>query len=199
MDKPADAIKQFEASLNTADKWNRADEVMMQIVQAYQRSNNPAGAIKTLGDFQTRFPQSRLRFQARYRTAQLKAAQQDFEGAVADYQASSMNRVQPICTTSPSNGIVLSLMKQEKYEAALTALDPLTAGKLSESMTIETLLARSICLRKLGKLDDSIATLGKFMAAGPKVSSWPTASTNWGWLKSRRGSTTKRSLRLNAY
>lgn len=167
MDKPAEAIKQFEASLSTADKWSRADEVMMQIVQAYQRSNDPAGALKTLADFQTRFPQSRLRFQARYRTAQLKAAQQDFDGAVADYQAIINEPTAASMHDFAKYGIVLSLMKQEKYEAALTALDPLTAGKLSESMTIETLLARSICLRKLGKLDDSIAMLGKFMAAGP--------------------------------
>lgn len=167
MDKPADAIKQFETSLSTADKWGRADEVMMQIVQAYQRSNNPAGALKTLGEFQTRFPQSRLRYQARYRTAQLKAAQQDFDGAVADYKAIINEPDAASMHDFAKYGIVLSLMKQEKYEAALAALDPLTAGKLSESMTIETLLARSICLRKLGKLDDSIAMLGKFMTAGP--------------------------------
>ena len=167
MDKTADAIKQFETSLNTADKWPRADEVMMQIVQAYQRSNNPAGALKTLADFQTKFPQSRLRFQARYRTAQLKASQQDFDGAVADYQAIINEPSAASMHDFAKYGIVLSLMKQEKYEAALAALDPLTAGKLSESMTIETLLARSICLRKLGKVDDSIAVLGKFMAAGP--------------------------------
>lgn len=167
MDKSPEAIQQFEASLNSADKWNRADEVMMQIVQAYQRSNNPAGALKTLADFQTKFPQSRLRFQARYRTAQLKASQQDFDGAVADYKAIIQEPEAASMHDFAKYGIVLSLMKQEKYEAALAELDPLTAGKLSESMTIETLLARSICLRKLGKLDDSIAMLGKFMAAGP--------------------------------
>ena len=167
MDKPAEAIKKFEASLSTADKWGRADEVMMQIVQAYQRSSDPAGALKTLADFQTRFPQSRLRFQARYRTAQLKAAQQDFDGAVADYQAIIKEPAAASMHDFAKYGIVLSLMKQDKYEAALAALDPLTAGKLSESMTIETLLARSICLRKIGKVDDSIAMLGKFMAAGP--------------------------------
>ncbi len=167
LNKAADAIKQFEASLATADKWIRADEVMMQIVQAQQRSNDPAAALKTLADFQTRFPQSRLRFQARYRAAQLKAAQLDFAGAVADYQAIINEPAAASMHDFAKYGIVLSLMKQEKYAEALKALEPLTAGKLSESMTIETLLARSICLRKLGKLDESIAMLGKFMEANP--------------------------------
>ncbi len=93
MDKPAaEAIAKLRSSLDSADKWGRADEVMMQIVQAYQRQNDPAGAIKALTDFQAKFPQSRLRFQARYRMAQLTGAPQDFAGAVADYQRSSMNR-----------------------------------------------------------------------------------------------------------
>ncbi|MCC6510128.1 MAG: tetratricopeptide repeat protein, partial [Pirellulaceae bacterium] len=167
MDKPAEAIEQLQASLKAASTWSRADEVMMQIVQAHQRQNDPASALKTLAEFPTRFPNSRLRFQARYRMAQLRAAQQDFAAAVADYQAIIDEPAAASMHDFAKYGIVLSLMKQDKYADALAALDPLTSQKLSESMTIETLLARSICLRKTGKIDESIAALDRFMDAGP--------------------------------
>lgn len=167
LDKSTEAIAQLKASYKTAENWARADEVLLLLSQAYQRQNNMSEALKTLDQLATRFPQSRLRYQARYRMAQLRASQQDFAAAIADYQAILKDSAAANLHDYSRYGIALALMKQEKYDAALDALKPLTAEDRTDSLGGESQLARAICLRKLDKLDESITTLTKFLDTKP--------------------------------
>jgi TolA-binding protein len=128
LDKPDEAIARLQASRATADTWNRADEVLLLLAQAYQRKDDAASALKTLNDLLTRYPQSRLRYQARYRMGQLHATQQDFDAAIADYQAILAEPTASGLHDYARYGVAISLMKQDKYEQALEALKPLLAA-----------------------------------------------------------------------
>ncbi|MGN6136032.1 MAG: tetratricopeptide repeat protein [Aureliella sp.] len=167
MDKPTEAIAQLVASHKTSDKWNRADEVLLVLAQAYQRQNDAASALKTLEELIASYPESRVRFQARYRMGQVRAAQQDFDGAIADYQAILKEPTASSMHDYARYGIALSLIKQEKYEAGLAALEPLLSAGRNDSLTTESLLAKAVCLRKLGRVDESIDVLNKFLETKP--------------------------------
>ncbi len=164
LDKSADAIEMLKTSLKTSKEWVRADEVMLLLAQAYQRQNDADGAIKTLTDVAQEFPKSRLKNQARYRIAQIRAARQDYDGAIKDYKAILADPAAASMHDFSQYGIVLSLMKQDKYADALEQLKPLKPTERSDSLGNETMLAQSICLRKIGKVDESIDMLDKLLA-----------------------------------
>lgn len=165
LDKPAEAIARLQASHQSASDWSRADEVLLLLAQAYGRQDDASSALKTLNDLLARYPQSRLRFQARYRMGQIHANQQEFDAAIADYQAILAEPAASGLHDYAQYGVAISLMKQDKYEPALEALKPLE-GRAS-ALGSESLLAKAVCLRKLRKTDEAIDALQKFLAANP--------------------------------
>ena len=167
LDQPSQAIASLQASHKTSDKWNRADEVLLVLAQAYQRQNDAASALKSLQELVTRYPQSRMRYQARYRMGQVRAAQQDFEGAIAEYQSILKEPAASSLHDYAQYGVALSLIKQEKYEEGLAALQPLLKAGRSDSLGTESLLAQAVCLRKLDRIDESINVLNKFVDSKP--------------------------------
>ncbi|MGN6547397.1 MAG: tetratricopeptide repeat protein, partial [Aureliella sp.] len=168
LDKPAEAIAKLQASHRSASDWNRADEVLLLLAQAYGRQNDAAAALKTLSDLLAKYPQSRLRFQARYRMGQLHATQQNFDAAIADYKAILAEPTASGLHDYAQYGVAISLMKQEKYQEALEALGPLLSKERPASgLGAEALLAKAVCLRKLDKTDEAIEILNDFLAAKP--------------------------------
>lgn len=167
LDRVPAAIEHLLSSHKTSDSWSRADEVLLVLSQAYQRQNDLAAARKTLEELVAKYPQSRMRYQARYRMGQVRAMQKDFDGAIADYRAILAEPAASSVHDYAQYGVALSLIKQDKYEEGLTALQPLLTSGRTDSLGTEALLAQAVCLRKLHKTDESIAVLKTFLDTKP--------------------------------
>ncbi len=167
MDNPTAALTAFENSRKTSDKWVRADEVLLLMSQVYQRQNNAQKAIATLEELISKYPKSRMRYQARYRIGQIHAANDEFDKAIADYRAILGDPAAASLHDYARYGEGRLLIKQDKYEEALKVLKPLIDAKRTDSLGSETLVAQSLSLRKLGRVDDAINALNQFIDSKP--------------------------------
>ncbi|MEM7473786.1 MAG: tetratricopeptide repeat protein [Planctomycetota bacterium] len=164
----AEAIRQFTASRAASSNWESADEVLLLLAEAQQRTNAVPAAKKALEDLLTSFPQSRLRPQAEYKLGQLAASTGDYAGAINRYKAIVGNPKAASYSNFAQYGVAWCLMQQEQFDAALKELEIVT-GKLSGgALASEAALAKGVCLRKLNQVDKAIKTLEDFLATNPQ-------------------------------
>ncbi len=162
-----EAIEQFQASHKTSDSWSQADETLLLLSEAFQRKKDPAKAKSTLEDLLKKYPNTRLKPQVEYRLGQISAASGQFDEAISRYRAIMANDAAKGFHGFAQYGIAWSLMQQEKYDLARKELEPLLSSGRSDSITQEAFLADGVCLRKLGKPEEALAVLEKFLQMKP--------------------------------
>lgn len=170
-DNIKDAVKQLEVSHATSQNWTSADEVLLLLAEAQQRSGENKTAKGTLESLLSKFPQTRLRQQVNYKLAQLSAAMLQYDDAISGYRKVLSDREAVSLHRFSQYGIAWALMQQEQYAAALKELDQIAASNLPDSISLETQLARGLCLRKTGKTQEAIAALNKFLSQNPRGNS----------------------------
>ncbi len=161
------AIQQLQASHQSNKTWNQADEVLLLLSQALQRSGQPDESIQTLESILRQFPSTRLKPQVEYRIGQLSAAKGKYAEAVARYQAILGNAQAKSLHDYAQYGIAWCHMQQDKFQPALDALKPLLTENRQDAIANEAVLAQGVCLRKLGKIDQAHDALKKFLATTP--------------------------------
>jgi cellulose synthase operon protein C len=167
LEKNPEAIKYLEASHTTSDHWALADEVLLLLADAHQRSKNNPKARETLELLLQKYPNSRLKSQVEYKLAQLSAAMGDLENAINRYRSVVRDESATGYHHFATYGIAWCLMQQDRYTEALEMLQPLVLQQPRDSIADEAQLAIGICQRKLGRLDDAVAALEKFLASSP--------------------------------
>ncbi|MFK7735333.1 MAG: tetratricopeptide repeat protein [Pirellulaceae bacterium] len=167
-EKVSEAIKHLLASRKASDQWGSADEVLLLLAEAQQRSEDSESAKKTLEDLLKKYPRSRLKAQAEYKLGQLSAATGDFTNAVVRYQGILGDPDAANLHAFAEYGIAWCEMQQERYEVALKSLRKVLASNSASSIRGEAQLALGVCLRKTGATDDSISALETFLSTSPK-------------------------------
>lgn len=165
-DLPA-AINQLTASHRTSATWSSADEVLLMLAEAQQRSEDNAAARQTLETLLKQYPNSRLKAQVEYKLAQLSAAANQFDEAIRGYEGVVNNAAATSYHNFALYGIVWCLMQQEDYAQALVRLQPLLAQGLRDSIGSEAKLAQGVCLRKTGQPAAAVVALDEFLATKP--------------------------------
>lgn len=168
LDKTAQAIQDLEQSSRISETWSNADEGLLVLGEAYQRSKNIEAAKQTYQKLLQKFPQSRLCPQVEYKLAQLAAADGAFADAVTQYRAIVASPAAANYHNFAQYGIVWCLMQQDQHQAAYDELQPLLARNLQDSIGGEVNLAEGICLRKLAQSDKAVVALNRFLDRQPK-------------------------------
>lgn len=168
LEKLPEAIKQLQASHQTDAKWASADEVLLMLAEAQQRSKDNAAARKTLETLLKEYPSTRLKQQVTYKLAQLSAALQDYDQAITGYRQVSQDPQAEGFHRFARYGIAWALMQQEDYAQALRELTPLLADNSNDSIQAEALLAQGVCLRKTGQTAQAIDALKSFLKTSPQ-------------------------------
>jgi TolA-binding protein len=166
LEKFDQAIESLKASHSASDQWTSADECLLMLAEAYQRTQNSADARLAYQQLLKKYPQSRLRAQAQYKLAQLVASEGDYVAAVQQYRSIVADPAANSFHHFASYGIAWSLMQQDQHEQALQELQPLLAKNLQDSIGSDALLAEGICLRKLQQPQQALASLQKFISRG---------------------------------
>jgi cellulose synthase operon protein C len=162
-----EAIAELSASTQTGAAWPQADEVYLSLAQAYQRSGDAAAAERALAEMLQRYPQSRMRFQARFRLGQIQVAQQKYPAAIAAYRSLLDEPLAASLHEYAQYGIAYCALQQEQWEEALTALGPLMPPGRTDGLAGDARLAAGLALRKLGRLDQAIELLQAFLNTKP--------------------------------
>jgi len=161
------AISHLEASYAHDPKWSKADETLMMLGEAYQRSGDNADAKATYRRLLREQPSSRLKAQVQYKLAQLTAADGDLIDALAQYQAITQDPEASSFHHFSMYGAVWCLMQQGNFQQAYAELQPLLSKRLQDSIGSEAMLAEGVCLRNLGRLPEAADALKRFLHRGP--------------------------------
>lgn len=161
------AIEQLTASHLTSDRWNSADEVLLLLSEAHQRNKDHAAAKTTLESLLRKYPNTPLKGQVDYKLAQLSAAMNEFDQAISRYQAIVDNPAATNYHNFAKYGIVWCLMQQEKYADALRRLQPLLRQGGEDSISSEARLTEGVALRKLGRVEEAVVALERFLRTSP--------------------------------
>ncbi|MEC8555480.1 MAG: tetratricopeptide repeat protein [Planctomycetota bacterium] len=163
-----DAITQFQASRKASERWESADEVLLLMAEAQQRVGEEEASSRSLQELLKSYPQSRLKPQAQYRLGQVSAAAGSYDAAVKQYEAILQNEAGKQYHSFAQYGIAWCLMQQDDYASALKQLENALPLLDDEALSKEAQLAKGICLRKLGRVDQAIDELQGFLDSSPK-------------------------------
>ncbi len=161
------AISQLKASHATSENWTSADEVLLLLAEAQQRSGDAPAAQATLKSLLAKFPNTRLKQQVTYKLAQLSAAMNRYDDAISGYRKVLADPDAANLHRFSQYGIAWALMQQEQYDKALVELDKIPASRLPDSISLESQLARGLCQRKTGQPEKAIDSLRKFLEQNP--------------------------------
>ncbi|GAB5404082.1 MAG: tetratricopeptide repeat protein [Aureliella sp.] len=165
------AVSQLQASHKTSDNWTSADEVLLLLAEAQQRSGDTSSAKATLESLLAKFPNTRLKQQVTYKLAQLSAAMNRYDDAISGYRKVLADPEAANLHRFSQYGIAWALMQQERYDDALIELDRIPASRLPDSISLESQLARGLCQRKTGQPEKAIDSLRQFLSQNPSGNS----------------------------
>ena len=166
--KPNEAQKQLEASLQKDAKWAQADEVMLLLAQVLAQRGQVQESVKVLERMIKEFPGSNFRSNAEFRIAQISAAEGDFNEALMRYRKALEAKPDPKLEGYAQYGKAWSLLQQQKYDEAVAELDALIGKNENPAVVNEAKLARGIALRQSGKLEAAIGALAEFLKGKPE-------------------------------
>jgi TolA-binding protein len=183
----AAAIAEFKTSRKSSKSWPSADENLLLLAEAYQRSGDTKLARETLESLVKEYPSSRLRSQAEYKLAQLSASAAELEDAIDRYKKIVADDEAAGFHSFARYGIVWCMMQQEEYAEALKQLQPLLDQGIRDSIGAEAKLAEGVCLRKLGRLDEASVALNTFLETQPAGASLENARYELGLTYTEKG------------
>lgn len=167
LEKPSLAVQDLQASYEIDRRWEKSDETLLILGEAYQRSGDPAAAQRTYERLLSDLPNSRLKAQTQYKLAQLTASDGDLQSALSQYRAIADDPQAASFHNFSIYGVAWCLMQQGNFRQALAELKPLLGKKLQDSIGSEALLAEGICLRNIGRSADAVESLQRFLDRQP--------------------------------
>jgi TolA-binding protein len=162
----AEAVPSLEAALAAAPRWRRADETRLLLGQAYYQQKDAAKAKETLQKLVADFPQSKVLDRAHFHLGEYAAAANDPKTAAAEYRLVVKNWPGSSLLPYALRGLGWALFDQKEFAAAEEAFNTLVEKYPEQTLKLRSLYARGLARHHLGKLDESVADLQAFLAAG---------------------------------
>ncbi len=161
----APAIESLEASLKSDAKWRQADDALLVLAHAYNRTGKPQQAAATASRLIAEFPKSRLLDQAHYRLAEYSYATGGFEAAAANYQLVLDSHKNSPLRPHAMYGLGWSLLSRNEYEAAEKALDQLVTEFPDDKLVPRARYARGMARQQLGKFAPALEDVQSLLDA----------------------------------
>ncbi len=175
LEKLDKAIDSLQKSNESNSKWGQADEVLLILAEAQNTSGKKEEARNTLQKLLQDYPNSRFKPQVEFRLGQISASLNDFERALIAYDSVLATSKDKSLLDYASYGKAFILIQKEQYAPALQLLEPIALDTRDDGVGYEARVAKAICLRQLGKPNDSIQVLNQLMNAKLPADQLPRA------------------------
>ncbi|MCE9606546.1 MAG: tetratricopeptide repeat protein [Planctomycetia bacterium] len=163
----AGAIADFRAALQAAPERLGSDDTLLALAETNRLAGNAAGAQAALSEFLAKYPKSRLRDTAEYRSAELAYAAGDLKGAEAAYRRVLDGYPQSTLVPYARYGLSWALIGQGDAAGAITALDGLLKSAAPAELAAKARYARALAHQQLEHFDLAIADLNEFLKSKP--------------------------------
>ncbi len=161
------AIESLEAAIKADPKWRQADDTLLVLAHAYNKSGKREQAIATAKKLIAEFPKSRLMDQAHYRLAEYSYAAGDFETAAANYQVVLDSHKSSPLRPHALYGLGWSLLSRNQYETAEKAFDQLVTEFPEDKLLPRARYARGMARQQLGKFAPALEDVQALLADQP--------------------------------
>ncbi len=165
--KPADAARSFQRSLETDDKWARADECRLLAGQALFAAGKADEAESLWQQMISKAGNARMADQARYKLAQMESKHGKFREAVNHYDKILASKNDPALIPYALYGKGWASMQLNDHAAALAPLSDLLTKHGQHPIRSDALLARGITLRNLQRYDQASQDLREYLTLKP--------------------------------
>ncbi len=163
----AAAVESLGASLEADATWRQADDALLVLAHASNRSGHPQEAVAAVRRLIDEFPESRLMDQAHYRLAQYSYAAGDFEKAAAGYQTVLDDYGDSRFRPHALYGLGWARLSRDEYEAAETAFNTFVEQFPDHRLMPHTRYARGMARQQLGRYAPAIEDVQALLDAEP--------------------------------
>ncbi len=161
------AVESLEASLAADAKWRQADDALLVLAHAYNRSGRPQQAAAAARRLLEEFPESRLLDQAHYRLGEYSYAAGDFETAAAQYRIVLEKFEGSPLRPHAMYGLGWALLSRNQFDEAEKALDALIEAFPEDRLVPRSRYARGMARQQLGKYAAAAEDVQALLAADP--------------------------------
>ncbi len=162
------AATALNASYAANPKWQRSDEVLLDLARTQQKQNKLPEAIATVKKMLAEFADSGLLDRAHFQLAQYSYDNGDFKTASAEYGEVVKNWPDSIFVPHSLYGKGWGEQRTGANEAAIETFTALIDGHKDHRLTPSAHNGRGICRQRTGDFEAGIADFTAYLASEPK-------------------------------
>ncbi len=185
--RPKEAIAALQAAGEADSRWNKADETLLLLGQAYQQTGDEGTAKQTWETLIKEFPQRRMTDQALYRLGQLAAEQEDYSAAIKAYQQIAANKHDPPLVPYALFNQAFCLSRQAEHKQALSILNPFLGEFQAHPLRAQAKLLQGVSLRATEQLEEAEESLQDALESNPSASVRGNALFELAQIEQQRG------------
>lgn len=167
LDQFAAATKSLEASLAAEPKWKLADDALLVLAYAYQKTGDLPKAKENAQKVIAEFPESKLLDMAHYRLGECARLGDDLKMAVAEYGRIIENWPESSLVRHALYGLGWAQLGQEGFAEAEATFSTLIEEYPSDTLIPRTRYGRAVARRQLKKYAPAIEDLQALLATDP--------------------------------
>lgn len=160
--------KALDAYEPVADKEEGADYALYQIANCHYRTGRSYEAVTTFREILERFPESRLKEQARYNIAYVYFLMGNYDQAVSEFETLIKQYPRSQWAARSQYNIGDAWYNAKKYDLAIGAYRSVLSGFPESDYVIEAVNGIQYTQLAAGRADSSSAILEKFLESNPK-------------------------------
>ena len=161
------AVQALLASAKANPRWKQADEAMLFLARALRRLDRTKDAIQVIEKLLADFPRSRLRDQIHYRYGEFSYAAEDYQTAIAQYDAVPQADAQSPFVPYAMYGKGWAQLKARDHSAAVESFRALLKSHPEHDLVAEARLALGMSLRQAGALDEAVQAIDAYLSGEP--------------------------------
>lgn len=163
------AVAALEKSFNTDPSWRRADETLLTLSRAQQRTGQTAAAEQTTQLLIDKFPESSSAVaQALYRAGEMAFSKNDFDTASARYETLINDHPQSEFVPHAMYGAAWSRLETKEFDKAIALFDRLIKEFPQHERASQAKVGRGVSRRLSGDAAGAIVDLEAFLQTGPQ-------------------------------
>ena len=170
LNQNSEAIAALQQSHATDSQWRRADETLLALARAFQQSNQPVEADKWMAEIRKQFPRSPLIPESRFRLAESKYKNGQYEDAISIYQEIIEKHGDSEIAPNAKYGLGWALIKQKQFDDAADTFAKLISEHEKHELAQAALVGRASAYRQSGDPDKAIVDVREFLKTNPERS-----------------------------
>ncbi|MBI2824507.1 MAG: tetratricopeptide repeat protein [Planctomycetia bacterium] len=161
------ASKALTASLDADPKWKQADETLLALAVALERSGDASAARARLEQLAKSFPESTALDRVHFHLAELAYAAADWSAADREYRTVIERSPRSALAPQAIYGLAWTQISQQDHAAAAKTLDALVADRKAGELSGKARYARAFARQHLKHYAAAIEDLQAFLQSSP--------------------------------